>query len=76
MTMHSLKIQPKNLPAVFKAMRKALKMSQRDLAEYLGCWASAVSHYETGKRKIPLDVLEEMGELLGFEMYVYFLRKE
>ena len=39
-------------PAVFRQIRKDLKLTQAQLAEKLGVHPITISHYETGARKI------------------------
>ena len=58
-----------------KELRKAQKMTQRQLAERLGVAKSVVSYYESGERFPSVDVLMRTSELfhrstdylLGFE---------
>lgn len=49
----AMKVKPANLPAVLKSMRITAGLSQRKLAQRLGCQSSSVSNYEIGRRKIP-----------------------
>lgn len=43
-----------------KELRKSKKMKQRQLAEYLKCSQRTFSDYESGKTRIPPDVLIEL----------------
>ncbi len=58
-------LRRKILAVHFKQCRHAAGLSQRDLAEVLGCSASAVSQYERGKRDIPVAELEIVAEQCG-----------
>lgn len=40
-----------------RLLRAEVKLSQQDLAEYLGITQSAYSDYENGRTIIPIDVL-------------------
>lgn len=68
----ALKVKPENMPAVLKSMRIAAGLSQRRLAQMLGCQSSSVSNYENGLRKIPIVVLESVAALHSFEVCFYF----
>lgn len=51
-------------------LRKRLGFSQEQVAAYLGMPNhTMVSYYETGKREIPLDVLEKLADLYRVELY-------
>lgn len=41
-------------------LRKLNKLSQADLAAYVGCSQRALSYYEQNQRKIPYDVLDKL----------------
>lgn len=38
-------------------LREDRDLRQQDMADYLGCTQVCYSHYETGKRDIPTDIL-------------------
>ncbi|EMZ5446387.1 helix-turn-helix transcriptional regulator [Providencia stuartii] len=40
--------------------RKKLGLTQSDLAKNLGCSKSSLGHYETGRRKVDLDVCRQL----------------
>jgi transcriptional regulator with XRE-family HTH domain len=59
-----------------KAARESAKMSQKELAEKIGFeTATALSLIETGDRKISIEVLQKIAEILHFDLN-YFLGKE
>lgn len=41
-------------------LRKLNKLSQAELAAYVGCSQRALSYYEQNQRKIPYDVLDKL----------------
>lgn len=41
-------------------LRKAAKLSQTDLAKFVGCYQTAISKYEQGQRRIPPEVLDKL----------------
>ena len=43
-------------------LREDSDLYQKDLAEYLQCSQVCYSHYETGKRDIPTDVLIRLAD--------------
>ena len=43
-------------------LREDRDLFQRDLAEYLQCSQVCYSHYETGKRDIPTEVLLKLAD--------------
>jgi transcriptional regulator with XRE-family HTH domain len=45
-----------------KDLREDHDLKQKELAEILGISQRAYSHYESGTRKIPLDVLVELAD--------------
>ena len=47
-----------------KNARKSRKLSQEDLGNYLGIGKSSISEWESGKRQIPMDTLEEIATYL------------
>ena len=56
-----------------KRLRQAAGMSQTDLAVELGLNSpAAISHYETGSRRLPLDVLERAAACAGYQMRMVF----
>ena len=43
-------------------LREDRDLLQKDMAEYLNCTQVCYSHYETGKRDIPTEVLSKLAE--------------
>lgn len=41
-------------------LRNSSKLSQADLAKFVGCTQVAISHYEKGQRKIPPEVIAKL----------------
>ncbi len=52
------------------ARRRALKLSQKQLADKLGIHQSHLSDIETGRRTLNVDRLLELCNLLGLELIV------
>lgn len=48
---------------VFRIRRNELGLTQRKMGERLHISQSAVSLYESGKRKVPVDLLEHIDQL-------------
>ena len=44
-------------------LREDRDLLQKDMAEYLKCSQVCYSHYETGKRDIPTDVLIKLAQI-------------
>lgn len=51
-----------------KKFREVNYLTQSKVAEYLGIQRSTYSHYESGYREAPLDVLEKAAVLFGCEL--------
>ena len=47
-----------------KSARKSKKMSQEELGNLLGIGKSSISEWESGKRPIPIDTMEEIADHL------------
>lgn len=52
-----------------KVLREANGFTQERLAGYLGIGRSAYSNYELGNREVPLDVMENLANLYGCDLY-------
>lgn len=59
---------PDQLAAGVRARRKALRLSQRDLAELAGVSERFVRFVEQGKRSVQLDSLLALLDTLGLEL--------
>lgn len=59
-----------------KALRKAKKITQQELAELLGCDQSFISQIESGRRPIPEDFIERLVENFGNDLSEYKIQKE
>lgn len=46
-------------------LRKRALMTQEELAAALGIKRTTLSHYETGRRRIPVSLLPEIRDALG-----------
>ncbi|MDE6278991.1 MAG: helix-turn-helix transcriptional regulator, partial [Paramuribaculum sp.] len=46
--------------------------TQEEVSQALGITRSAYSHYESGEREAPYDVLEKVSDFFGCDMYVLF----
>jgi len=58
--------------ANFKRLRENLHLTQDQLAQYLNKTREEISYYETGKRDIPLPVLEKSADLFGVTLSDFF----
>lgn len=48
-----------------RAIRQEQKLSQKELAEAAGLTAASISRYETGDRKISVDVAKRLSKALN-----------
>lgn len=71
----SIKFNQKSLAPTLKQMRKSFGYSQLAVANAIGQSVSSISFYENGLRSIPLDVLEKMIGIYGFELEISFTNK-
>ena len=55
-----------------KVLREANKLTQEQVADFLGIRRSTYSNYETGEREAPIEVLESAGKLFGCELSTLF----
>lgn len=54
------------LPADLRALRAALRLTQRQLADRLGVSVDAIRHWEHGRRPIPEPVRRLLVSLLNY----------
>ena len=48
-----------------RGLREDRDLKQEDLAKLLNCTQACYSHYESGKRDIPTDVLQKLADFYG-----------
>lgn len=53
-------------------LREANRLTQEQVANYLGIKRSAYANYESGMREPPLDILEKAASLFGCELNLLF----
>lgn len=58
---------------VVKGLREKYGYTQDKVANYLGIKREMISFYENEGREIPLDVLENLSDLFGVELDVFFI---
>jgi len=63
-----LELRHRIIGALLREARENADMSQKDLADVLGCSASTISAYEYGKRSIPLPELKLLAQELGLPL--------
>jgi len=51
-----------------KSVREINEMTQGALAEMLGISRELISHYETGKRRIPISTLQKLADVFGLSL--------
>ena len=56
--------------------RLAKKLSQKELADELGVTTATISRYESGERKLPVEVAKRIAELLDVNWYSLFDEEE
>lgn len=57
-----------NVSQNIKAFRKRAGLTQKNLADKLGCTLSTISKYEQGQREPDFEVLEQISEVLGVSL--------
>lgn len=45
-----------------RSLREDADLSQREIAQALGCSQQAYSNFELGKREVPLDILSKIAD--------------
>ncbi|MGV3600718.1 MAG: helix-turn-helix domain-containing protein [Dyadobacter fermentans] len=55
-----------------RQFRERFGLSQEDLAKFLKISHVAVSHYETGKRSVPSEVINKAAGLFGVDGYDFY----
>ncbi len=55
-----------------KNLRKAKKITQKELANYLNVSTSTISRYEKGKRNVSIEILEDIASFFDVSV-LYFL---
>ena len=56
--------------------RLAKKLSQKELADELGVTTATISRYESGERKLPVEIAKRIAEILGVDWYTLFDEEE
>ena len=51
-----------------KILREKMGLSQEEVAKYLGIKREMISYYETGYRKVPLEIMEKLAEFYGVDL--------
>ena|SRR5690554_4981192 len=69
---HAFTIKPAELLMALRSLRLEHGISMATIAEALGVGITSVSYYENGMRLIPLDTLERLAELYGYELAIQF----
>jgi len=54
--------------ANIRKYRKHNLLTQKDLADFLGCPREMISYYENGSRNPSIDVLNKLSDLFGIEL--------
>lgn len=62
--------------ALVRKARQEVDLSQKDLAEVLGCSSGRITSYELGRRPIPLAVLEVLAQHLKLPLDYFLDTKE
>lgn len=62
-------MQNKTIGQNIKALRGKLRLTQENLAEYLGIDRVNISYYENCERRIPVVHLNKLADLFGVELH-------
>ncbi len=57
---------------VLREERKRARATQRQIAEYLGVDRSTYTYYETGKLRVPIDVLSRLAAYYDVPVSIFF----
>lgn len=57
---------------VIKGLRERFGYTQDTLSNYLGVKREMISFYENNERDVPLELLEQLSDLFGVELHVFF----
>jgi len=55
----------KDTPYILRELRNHFKFSQEQLSEFIGISKYSIAHYETGKSKIPSELIVKLACLYG-----------
>lgn len=55
---------------IIKDLRKSNKLTQQDVADYLGVTKQAYFRYENGSRKLSIDVLNKLLSYYGYKIVI------
>jgi len=73
--MKLVRIDASLVAARVREVRDHLKQTQADLAASLGISQSSLTHYETGRRPLPVEVAAKLAHASGFRLdWLYGLR--
>jgi transcriptional regulator with XRE-family HTH domain len=50
--------------------RKQNGIKQHEIAKHIGVNFTTMSRYESGKRKIPFDLIEKYADYLGYDIFL------
>jgi len=64
------------LGARIKQIRRMKNVSQKELAEFLGCSEAQISHIENSNRKISMDMIEQLAEFFKVSYDSFFVKNE
>jgi len=59
-----------------KLLREANRLTQENVADYLGIGHSIYAIYEAGEKEAPIEVLESVCQLFGCELNLLFCEDE
>lgn len=51
-------------------VRNNLEMTQEEIANQLDIKQNALSRYESGKRRVPIDIFLAIAEMIGYEIVI------
>lgn len=55
-----------------KKLRECNKLTQEQVAKFIGIGRSAYSNYENGQRECPIKLLEKLADLFGCDLALLF----
>jgi transcriptional regulator with XRE-family HTH domain len=68
---------PQQTGEILRYLRQSAGLTQAELAERMGyASSSTISQFESGARKIPIDVLERSARVLGYAMEITFEERD
>ncbi|MFK4132430.1 helix-turn-helix domain-containing protein [Pseudomonas luteola] len=71
MALLNSKIDWKQIGAIFASYRKIRNLSQKEVADVIDKQRASIANFESGRQRVPLQVLEDMANVLGLSCELF-----